>query len=353
MITISINLLRWNTPWDDIRVCIEAVLMSDYDQFDLVYMENPTAAADSLVNQVRLCFGTDPRLRIVKAESNLGYAGGHNRFFAETDSELVMVLNPDAIVDRDFLKNIVRAFEDPKVAAATGKMIKPLANNSGEQILDGTGIVLYRNRRSRERGQLEIDHGQYDRDPRIFGVSGTAAVYRKSALEEVKLGRSEYFDTDFFAYWEDLDLSWRLRLRGYECVYVPKAIVKHGRAAGSSKAGIRNFSEFIRNQRSIPSNVRQWSWRNHLFAIIKNDFGRSFYRDLPRIIFRELGVLIFLVCFMPDTLYVVPDFVRLLPRMLSKRRYIMRHIKSTSKPIDLFLLASTPPGVPLMNSLER
>jgi GT2 family glycosyltransferase len=328
MTTLSINLLRWNSPWEEIRACIQAVLLSEFDGFELIYMENYNPACASLVDQVRDHFGTDLRLRIVKADSNLGYAGGHNRFFAETNTELLMVLNPDAILHPGFLTHIVRPFVDPRVGAVTGKMIKPSGNSNGERILDGTGIILSHSRRGRERGQLEVDHGQYDHQPRVFGVSGTAAVYRKSALEAVRLGDSEYFDADFFAYWEDLDLSWRLRLRGYECVYVPEAIVEHGRAVGASKGGILNFREFVRHHRSFPLQVRKWSWRNHLFAIIKNDYGWSFYRDLPRIVLRELAMFAFLICFMPDTLSAVPEVARLLPKMLSKRREIMKRIKS-------------------------
>jgi GT2 family glycosyltransferase len=335
MTTISINLLRWNSPWEEIRACIQAVLLSDFVSFELTYMENYNPASASLVDQVREHFGTDSRLRIVTADSNLGFAGGHNRFFADTDTNLLMVLNPDAILHPGFLTHIVRPFVDPRVGAVTGKMIKPSPNSDGERILDGTGIILSHNRRGRERGQLEVDRGQYDHLPRVFGVSGTAAVYRKSALEAVKLGDSEYFDPDFFAYWEDLDLSWRLRLRGYECVYVPEAIVEHGRAVGASRGGILNFREFVRHHGAFPVQVRKWSWRNHLFAIIKNDYGWSFYRDLPWIALRELAMLAFLVCFMPDTLSAAPEFVRLLPKMLLKRRDIMKRIKPVGgKPFD-------------------
>ena len=336
MKSLSINLLRWNSGWDEIRACIEAVLASDLVDFELTYMENFNPDCPSLASEVKEQFGADGRVRVVVTEANLGYAGGHNRFFEETGSELLMVLNPDARIEPDFLKKIVAAFEDPHVGAATGKMIKPGQNRSGERTLDGTGILVSRSRRGYERGQLEIDRGQYDKEPQVFGVSGTAAVYRKSALEAVKIGTSEYFDEDFFAYWEDLDLSWRLRLRGFSCVYVPGAIVEHQRAVGKSEGGIRNFFEYVRHHRAFPLNVRQWSWRNHLFAILKNDHGWRFFRDLPFIAARELGMLIFLLCFMPDTLLAVPGALRLLPKMLAKRRYIMRHIKPDVGMIDPF-----------------
>lgn len=324
MTKISINLLRWSTPWDEVERSIAAVLNSEFKDFRLTYTENPHTSVPSLVEKVQQQFGQDVRVSTIRNGHNTGYAGAHNQFFANNDNELLMVLNPDAIIAPSFLQNIVKAFSDPRVGAATGKMLKPdaLDSDQNEKILDGTGIEIYRSRRARERGQLEPDHGQYDHDQTVFGVSGTAAVYRKSALERVRLGKMEYFDVDFFAYWEDFDLSWRLWLCGFQCVYVPEAIVEHGRAVGVSPGGIRNLRVFIRHQQSFPLLVRQWSWRNHLFAIIKNDFGWCFYRDLPRMLLRETGMLFFLLCFMPNTLTVVPNALRLLPRMIRKRKLI-------------------------------
>ncbi len=333
MKSLAVNLLRWNSPWDEIRTGIAAVLASEFDDFELIYMENFNPDCPSLVEQVRTEFGADPRIRIVTTESNLGYAGGHNRFFAESDAPLLMVLNPDAVLHPGFLKNVVVPFRDPRVGAVTGKMIKPGRDADDNILLDGTGILLSRARHGYERGQWEVDRGQYDREPNVFGVSGTAAVYRKSALEAVKLGAAEYFDPDFFAYCEDLDLSWRLRLAGYICVYAPGALVEHERAASRSRGGVRKFFAFVRHHRSLPLKVRQWSWRNHLFAILKNDHGWSFYRDLPWIAARELAVFTFLLCFATDTLLVIPETLRLLPSMFAKRRFIMKHIKSSAAPV--------------------
>src|SRR6266702_2689379 len=190
MTKISINLLRWSTPWEEIQRCIAAVLNSEFKDFGLTYTENPHVSALSLMDEVKRQFGHDVRIRAIRNEHNAGYAGAHNQFFAETESELLMVLNPDAIIAPSFLQNIVKAFSDPRVGAATGKMLKPevLNGDQNEKILDGTGIEIYGSRRARERGQLERDHGQYDRDRTVFGVSGTAAAYRKSALERVRLG---------------------------------------------------------------------------------------------------------------------------------------------------------------------
>jgi GT2 family glycosyltransferase len=336
MAKIAINLLRWNTSWEEVQRCIVAVLNSDFSDFTLIYTENPHVSAPSLVGEVRRKFGCDARVRTVRNDSNIGYAGAHNRFFEENASELLMVLNPDAVISPSFLQNIVKAFSDLKVAAAAGKMLKPQASVGETRILDGTGIEIHRSRRARERGQLEVDCGQYDKGLEVFGVSGTAAVYRKSALEKVRLGTTEYFDEDFFAYWEDFDLSWRLRLCGFECIYVPEAIVIHGRAAGVSSGGVRQFRIFIDHHRSFPLQIRLWNWRNHLFSILKNDFGWCFYRDLPKIFVRECGVFLFMLFFTPNTFPAAFGALRLLPRMIRKRSLIQSSRKIGSSEISKF-----------------
>ena len=206
-------------------------------------------------------------------------------------------------------------------------MLRPEQRN-GEWLLDGTGIVVNRARRGRERGQLEVDHGQYDSQLDVFGVSGTAAVFRKSALHDAALpagsmsARPECFDEDFFAYWEDLDLSWRLRLLGYTCRYVPGAVVYHERVASSSEKGYKNPLAFYRHHAHLSKRIRQWNWRNHLFAIVKNDFGSPLATGFLFILGREVAMLGWILIFEPSTLGAVPEFFWLLPTMLRKRRVV-------------------------------
>ncbi|MBI4053813.1 MAG: glycosyltransferase family 2 protein [Candidatus Doudnabacteria bacterium] len=318
---LFINLLGWNHR-SKLHAAINSVLAQGFRDFDFVYTDN--ASTDGSTDFVKKTF---PQVQVKQNKQNLGYAAGHNLAFQQTDAELVMVLNPDVILDTDFLKHIVRAFDDHRVAVAGGKMLRP----GPGRVLDGTGVVINRARRARERGQREHDQGQYDRDRAVFGVSGTAAVFRKSALEQTKVpkadGGFEYFDEDFFAYWEDVDLSWRLRLWGFTCRYVPQAVLYHERLAGSSPGGYKKIAAFISHHKQLPDNVKKWNWKNHLFCIIKNDFGWPFWRDLPLILARELAMLVFILIFEPKTLGVLPRFFRELPVMLAKRRYIMAHKK--------------------------
>ncbi len=319
---IAINLLGWHSDFDTICLAIDSVLKQSRQDFILYYSENDSKEK-TILPEIRDKYRANPKVKTIDNLENLGYAGGHNKFFAEAETELVMVLNPDAELDQDFLEKIIPVFDNPQVGMATGKMVKPMPNAKGQKILDGTGIIVFKNRRGRERGQMEVDNGQYDRDGEVFGVSGTASVYRRSALERVKID-ADYFDHDFFAYWEDLDLSWRLRLVGYIAWYKYDAVIFHQRVAGSHPGGYKDLKGFVKHHRQLSLNVRRWNWRNHLFCIIKNDFGYPLRRDFIRILGREVLMAGYITIFEPKTWGILPNFFNLLPKILTKRRIIQR-----------------------------
>lgn len=317
---LAINIVRYNQEFSVLERSIQAALDQDLEDFDVVLTEN--GSSDSLKELLSQRFASDPRFRYVENASNLGFAGAHNRFIHTADAEFVLPLNPDTRLTPEYARTVLAVFSDPIVAAAEGKMLKPEPLTDGRYILDGTGMSLSRARRAGERGQLQLDEGQFDHSTNVFGVSATAAIYRTSALERIKHGDAEYFDEDLFTYWEDLDLAWRLRLAGFECRYVPGAIVYHSRSANQSKEGFTRIGAFVANTRGLSLRVVQWDWRNHLLTIIKNDFGSSLLRDLPRIAVRELAFFAYLCVVRPQILLALPEFFRLLPRILRKRKLV-------------------------------
>lgn len=325
---IAINVVRYNHAPKMLEECIRAALSQDISDYTCTLTEN--GSERSVRDHMELLFGSNPKFRYFDNGANLGFSGAHNTFFSRTDSEFLMPLNPDAIMTPGFLRTLLTAFEDSRVGACTGKMLKSGALADSARILDGTGIVVSRTRRGRERGQLEPDENQFDNLRQVFGVSGTAPMYRKSSLEQVRLFEQEYFDEDFFAYWEDLDLSWRLRLAGFNCVYVPEAIIYHSRSLGLTRQGYFLPTELAKHRRSFPISIRCQSWRNQIFTILKNDFGWTFWRDFPSIFALQVAIFLYIVMFEPRTLTALPKFFRLLPRMLQKRTLIQARRVVTS-----------------------
>jgi GT2 family glycosyltransferase len=95
-------------------------------------------------------------------------------------------------------------------------------------LINNAGTALSATGEAADRGIFEPDRGQYDREEDLEAVCGAAALFRRSALEDVGL-----FDRDFFMYYEDTDLSWRLRAAGYRLLYQPRSTIRHRHAASS------------------------------------------------------------------------------------------------------------------------
>ncbi|MGE5392816.1 MAG: glycosyltransferase family 2 protein [Candidatus Saccharibacteria bacterium] len=258
-----------------------------------------------------------PAVKIIESGYNAGFSEGNNIGIRSANGEFIQLVNDDLLLEPDYIEKMLQAFADPKVGAATGKLLRyDFMTKSKTKIIDSTGIVMGSSGRAKDRGQLEEDRGQYDRETSVFGVSGAGPMYRKSALERIRYcdsGRCEYFDSDFFMYWEDVDLSWRLNRLGYRNVYVPEALAFHGRTAGQSKGGYLHLWHFVRHHKTIPAFIRRLNYRNHILMYLKN-------RRFPHPVFllREKLMFLYLLLFEPSTLKVIPELFRLIPGARAK-----------------------------------
>jgi GT2 family glycosyltransferase len=96
--------------------------------------------------------------------------------------------------------------------------------------INSAGLMLYRDGRGGDRGFREMDRGQYDVPAEVFGACGAGAMLRRELIDDIG-----GFDERLFMYYEDLDLAWRARLRGWKFMYEPRAIVHHAHCASSTE----------------------------------------------------------------------------------------------------------------------
>ena len=190
-------------------------------------------------------------------------------------------------------------------------------------------------------GHGEEDNGQYANSEEIFAVEGAVPIFRKEALESCKINvRSSMFkvqcseiaDHDFFWYGDDLDLAWRMRLFGWKQIFAPNVIAWHDRQ--TTKTLKKSWLDYLMRvpvRRQIPIRKRQLDWRNLRWTLIKNDYIINILKDLPWIISREIAVLGYAILFEPGVLKEIPTFFRYLPKMLRKRKEIMKKAVFSSK----------------------
>src|SRR5690606_20741179 len=134
------------------------------------------------------------------------------------NTDYIALFNNDAVAHQDWLKNLVKTLEDdPETGIATCKLL-----SADKSRIDSTGDFYTTWGLPFPRGRGEAKLTKYDNDTRVFGASGGASLYRASMLKEIGL-----FDEDFFAYYEDVDISFRAQLAGWKVLYVPTAEAYH------------------------------------------------------------------------------------------------------------------------------
>lgn len=198
--------------------CLDALSAQTVDGVETIVVDN--GSEDGSVGLVQERF---PDAKVIELGQNRGFAGGMNAGIAAATAPLTAFLNNDAFVAPDWLAELEACLRrHPRAAAATAKLV----GTEDESMLDGAGDGLTRSFLPFVHGHGHPDDARWDTETEVFGASGTASLWRTEVLRE--LGG---FDERFFAYYEDVDLSFRARLRGYELWYAPGAVASHRRGA--------------------------------------------------------------------------------------------------------------------------
>ena len=250
-----------------------------------------------------------PQVRWLCADANQGISATMARAAASAETEFVAVLNNDLELDERWLEELVAALRArPGAAAVEGKTLE-----FGRRThLDGAGDLLRRNGYPDRRGQGQPDDGRFDAACEIFAVSGTAALYRRAAFDDVGL-----YDVDFRGYYEDVDWGFRARLRGWSAWYVPAARAFHKGSASVGREPGPFTSLIIRNQilmlvKDVPWPLAlRWGPRIAWFQLLW--LPRNWRAGIGRHHLRALA-----------------GVARELPRTLRKRRAIQRRRTATA-----------------------
>jgi GT2 family glycosyltransferase len=184
-----------------------------------------------------------PEVRLVPFSRNLGFAGAANEGIARTRSPFVLLLNNDAVLSPDYVARVTaRLALDGRLAAVQGLVL-----SADGQRIDTAGLEW------NSRGEALPLLGGAPRDEaptdviEVAGVSATAVLYRRDALEKVA-PQGEVFEPSFFAYYEDVDLSLRLARAGWRFACEPAATARHEGSRTGSRTPWRRAKWIARNR---------------------------------------------------------------------------------------------------------
>jgi GT2 family glycosyltransferase len=304
MVRVAVNIVTFNSA-GDIAACLESLQSQTFHDFAIHIFDN--ASGDDTLKTIE---PFDVQY-IARSPVNTGFCKAHNELAGRFLSEYVLFLNPDTVLAPSFIEELVRALDMRlDAASACGKLVR-----MDGKTMDSAGIIMFREQRHLDRGAEEPDSGQFDKSEDIFGPSGAAAMYRRTALDAVAV-YGQYFDEDFFAYREDADLAWRCRLLGWNSIYVPSAVGRHRRRVTPERRS------------KLPKEINYHGVKNRFLLRLNNITGRLYRRDFWFITKRDFAVIGFVFLrewsSIPAFMYVL----RHLPRLLRKRRSIQARVKT-------------------------
>lgn len=265
---VSAIVVNYRQP-ELLRACLrtlEAALARVEGDTELVVVEN--GSRDGSAEMVRAEF---PAATLVQLSENRGFGGGVNAGLAHSTGEFVALVNNDATVDPRALAELLRVARSGgadvgSVAAQMRFADRPGTINSAGIGIDRLGVVYDR--------LLGAPVEASEREAtEVFGASGGAALWRRTALESV--GR---FDESFFVYLEDADVAWRAQMRGWRALYAPGAVVHHHHSATAVHASPFKY---------------RWVGRNRVRLLGRNADARQLLRHLPAIVAYDLAYVVF------------------------------------------------------------
>lgn len=328
IVKIAIIVPNWNGE-KSINSCLESLINQDGSlDYKIIVVENgSTDKSADIINNFQ-------EVVLLKQTKNLGFAGGVNKgieYAIENGFDYVALFNNDAVAEKKWLLNLVAKIkQDNKIGIVTSKIV-----DSKNKFIDSTGDFLTIWGLPYPRGRGEKITLKYDNENKVFSGSGGASIYRLKMLKEIGL-----FDRAFFAYYEDVDLSFRAQLAGWKVFYEPRALVYHQIGATSSK--IKGFTTY-QTMKNLP------------LLLWKNVPSRLLIKMLPRFTLAYIGFVVSAyqrkqLKFALKGLFV--SFLFIFPKSYSRYK-IFKNRKVSVEYINSILIYDLPPNATKLRTLRN
>jgi len=227
---VSVVILNWNGG-EYLKKCLDSVLKTDYHDLEVIVVDN--ASTDGSQELVKKYY---PQVILIENEKNLGFCVGNNIGIKRTTGDIIILLNNDTIVDRSWVKEILKFAQDPRVGIVGCRLYFP-----GTKIIQSLGFKKRFLGFWESIGAGQEDNGQFGKVGCVDYVSGAALAIKRDVLDKIGL-----LDPAFYAYLEDADLCYRARRAGYEVV-TSNAIVYHYGSLSWDRLPVRKMYLIQRN----------------------------------------------------------------------------------------------------------
>jgi len=268
VIAVSLNGKKW------LEGLFTSIKKSDYpaNKLEIIFVDN--GSTDGSVEYVKEMFPNDNRLKVIANKTNLGWSPANNQGMRIAKGEIIVCISNDMLVEKSWLKEIVKVMQADSsigmVQCNSISMWDRKTPDSGMNYLDALGY--------------SYGYAASNKNYEVFFAEGMAFGIKKEVIQKVGV-----FDDYFFMEYDDMDLSWRVRLGGYRIFYAPAAKVYHARGG---TVGATYFQRV---------NNITWYTRNHLVTIIKNYELETLVKLTPIVMSVELIKILYLATVKKNT----------------------------------------------------
>jgi len=252
----------------DLKVCLKSVLETNYPNFEVIVVDN--GSTDGSVGYIKAMF---PSVNVVRHETNRGSAAAYNAGIKHAKGEYVAILNNDMEVERSWLQDLVAMMiEHDELGAVDGKYMNFFSRKIFDSVA-AAGRFMDRYGNILTRGLGERDEGRYDE---IAPVWVALALFRKDIFEEVGM-----FDPTFFFGYDEVDLCWRILMKGYEILFTPSVKIYH------------KSSQTVTGHRSkLRAGIYFHIKKNRIQMLLKNYSLGSLVKVAPVVLLEYLGYIL-------------------------------------------------------------
>lgn len=253
---VLVSLVNFNGSKDTFS-CLDSLDKVELGEFELSVVVVDNASRENFQIEKKY---NNFELKIIRSDKNLGFAGGQNlaiKFALENNKDYVVVLNNDVLIDRDFIVELLKTFDEkkdcgivsPKIYFAKGYEFhkdKYKEEEKGKVIWYAGGKIDWQNVIATHRGVDEVDKEQYEQLEKTDFASGCCEMIKAEVFEKIGL-----FDEKYFLYYEDNDLSQRAKKQGFSVYYQPKAYLWHLNAGSTGGSGSSLHDYYITRNRLL------------------------------------------------------------------------------------------------------
>lgn len=310
---VSVVIPNWNGS-DVITECIDSIKNQNLKPLEVIVVDN--GSTDGSVEIIKKQF---PEVKLISLEKNIGFAGAVNKGIKAAKGDYVFLLNNDATLEKNCLEELIKTAQTNKsditqctILTNGGKLIDSVGD---EYSIWGLPYPGMRNQPSDKAPK---------KDKEIFSASGGASLYKKSLFNEIG-----YFDEDFFAYYEDVDISIRAHMQNKKIFLSTKAIVHHK----------MNYTA-----KKLPGFSREMAIKNSLYLYWKNIPFPLSLKILPKFIYCNLRMTGAALTKGHPIIAIKAHIIAIVhfPSMMIKRHQIQTNKKLSSAELEKLLSKENP-----------